>query len=159
MTTKHLSVLTAAAFTLGYLNVGEVSAQSPPSDAQNEQAVEPLEMIVNHGQGNEARRYRHQGLMAPAELALDQTANITLQFLAQRAGQTITVTPLDGGKILAPTETLTISAQGSVTFGFRASGTIGLYRLLVGGMEQCELRFYAFDPNRPPTPRRSAGGQ
>ena len=159
MTTKHLSVLAAAAFTLGYLNVGEVSAQSPPSDAQNEQAVEALEMIVNHGQGNETRRSRRQGVMAPAELALDQTANITLQFLGNRAGQFITVSPLDGGKVLAPTETLTISAQGSVTFGFRVSGTTGLYRLLVGGTEQCELRFYAFDPNRPPTPRRSAGGQ
>jgi hypothetical protein len=159
MTTKHLSLLAAAAFTLGYLNGAGVSAQSPPSDAQDEQSVEALEMIVNPGQGNETRRHPREGVMGPAELALDRTAIITLQFLGNRAGQTITVTPLDGGEVLPPTETLTISAQGNVTFGFRVSGITGLYRVLVGGMEQCELRFYAFDPNRPRTPRDSTGGQ
>ena len=157
MTAKKLvSIASAAAFAAVCCNSTTLSAQSAPPAADNDK--ESLQMVVNYGQGKEKKRHSHQGVMEPTGLALHQPATITLQFSKKKAGEAVTVSPLDGGKVTASWSNLSVLADGTVVFSFQADGTPGLYRLVVQlATETHELSFYAFDPDRPANPRRIPG--
>lgn len=89
--------------------------------------------------------------MEPAGLPLGQTVQITLEFSKKQAGEPVGVSPLDGGEVLFPGGALAVSAEGTVTFGFRVFGTTGVYRLMVIGTDTYELRFYAFNAGQQPS--------
>jgi hypothetical protein len=119
-------------------------------------AIEPLQMIVDYGQGQTKRRETHHGVMEPIGLPANQQVAITLRFLKKRAGSAVTIGRLDGGEIDLQGP-VTISSDGSVLFHFHAGGVPGLYRVLVDGPERYEISLYAIDPNRTPRSPSSSG--
>ena len=145
MTTKNLLLAACLAFGLIYSPAAPLSAQAP---AEND-ADDSVQMVIRYGPGQEKRRHSRQGAMEPVGLAVDQRVGITLQFLPQRAGELVVVTPLDGGEINLEGP-VAVSPEGRVSFQFRSGRTAGLYRLAVSGAEQCQLSLYAVDPDRPP---------
>jgi hypothetical protein len=141
-----LFTIAFAAFALG--GVRHVQGQAPVAAAANAQNEEPLQMVIDYGQGNQKRRQTHHGVMEPVGLAIGQPVTITLEFSPHRAGESVLVSALDGGQV-DPSGSVVIPANGKVGFNFQPGRTPGLYRLLVQGAEQYELHLYAFDPNRP----------
>lgn len=106
-------------------------------------------MVVDYGQGKTKKRHSRQGMMEPVGLPLNQTAAITLKFPDNKKGESVTVGAPDGGEITGGN--LSLSANGSVVFNFRATGTPGLYRILVElPTESHVLSFYAFAPAASP---------
>ena len=89
--------------------------------------------------------------MEPVGLPLNQTAAITLKFPGHKAGEAVTVGAPDGGEITGLAGNLSLSANGSIVFNFRATGTPGLYRLLVElPTESHVVSFYVFRPSAIP---------
>jgi hypothetical protein len=150
MTKKLLSRLSALAFCLGCFGIAKVSAQVAPFGGFGPKSEEPLQMVIDYGVGQPKHRESHHGVMEPVRLAIGQSVGITLHFLRKRAGDVVTIIPLDGGQIdlRAPA---TIATNGTVTFHFQADSTPGLYRLMIGRTEQYQLSLYAVDPNRAPS--------
>jgi hypothetical protein len=144
MTTKSLFLAACLAFGLIYSPAANLSAQDPAENADDS-----VQMVIRYGPGQEKRRHSRQGVMEPVGLAVGQRVGITLQFLPQRAGELVLVTPLDGGEINLEGP-VAVSPEGRVSFQFRSGRTAGLYRLAVSGAEQCQLSLYAVDPDRPP---------
>jgi hypothetical protein len=151
ITRKLFSTACLAAFAMVSLCLPKVSAQSPSSAAQNGQNAEPLQVVVDYGQGQPKRRVSHDGIISPVGLPIAEPASITLQFLRKRAGEAVVICPLDGGQVdvQAP---VTISADGTIVFNFQSGSSPGLYRLMVSGPADYQLSLYAFDPNRPRRP-------
>ena len=141
---KTLSLLILLPLSFG---MPQVNGQTLPPAADTH-AEEPLQMIVDYGQGNLKRRVTHGGVMEPIGVPANQQVAITLQFLRKRAGRAVTIGRLDGGEIDLQGPA-TISADGSVLFHFQAGAAPGVYRLLVQGPEQYQISLYAVDPNRP----------
>ena len=152
MTTKKLlGVAGAALFASLCFSAPKVSAQSPPPNANNNDKGDSLQMVIDYGQGNQKHRQSHHGVMEPVGLAIGQPVTITLEFIPQRAGDSVLVSALDGGQ-LDPSGPVVIPANGKVSFTFQPGRTPGLYRLVVQGAEQYQLQLFAFDPNRPVKP-------
>lgn len=141
--------------TLGFFasSVALVRAEAP-AGAAVAQPEEPLQMIIDYGNGRPPkRRESHDGVVEPVGLPIGQTVNITLKFLRKRAGEKIAISSLDGGMISLQ-QPPTIGTDGSVNFQFTPTLTPGLYRLQILGGTPYELSLYAFDPNAPPRPPR-----
>lgn len=113
--------------------------------------VEPLQMIVDYADGAQKRRESAGETVESVGMRPSQQVTITLRFLRKRAGDTVRISPLDGGEvdISAP---VTVPEDGNVTFNFRAGTSPGLYRLAVMGVFQYELSFYAVPAHRVSTP-------
>jgi hypothetical protein len=131
------------------LAITPTPSPAPPA-AQND---EPLQMVVDYGQGLQKHRESRHGVVESVGVPIGQQVAITLRFLRKRAGERIAVTPLDGAAMDLQ-QPATISPDGSVTFAFNAGSTPGLHRLMVYGGQPYEIRLYAFDPNRGPSSPR-----
>jgi hypothetical protein len=112
-------------------------------------------MTVDYGYGELKHRESAAGQIEPVGLAIGRSITITLHFLQQRAGELVTVAPLDGGTVdvQAP---IAISSDGTVVFHFQAGLSPGLYRLAVGGAGQYQLSLYALDPRELPVSARGS---
>jgi hypothetical protein len=139
-----------AVLSLSWAGVSSTSAQSAPPAARND---EPLQMLIDYGQGQPKHRESRHGVVEPIGVPIGQPVTITLQFLRKRAGERIAITAVDGG-VMDLQQPATISPDGSVTFAFNAGATSGLHRLMIYGGQQYEIRLYAFDPNNAPASPR-----
>jgi hypothetical protein len=144
--TKILA-LSVAALGLSCFGISHGFAQDTSFGGLGPKSEEPLQMVIDYGVGSAKHRESHHGVFDPVQLAVGQPVAITLQFLRKRAGDAVTIVPLDGGQIdlQAPA---TIAADGTVTFHFQIDSTPGLYRLMIAGTGQYQLSLYAVDPNR-----------
>lgn len=145
---KAVLIAAAALLTVCCLPIPRLQAQgAPPVDPR----VEPLQMIVDYPDGAQKRRQSAGETVEPLGMRPGQQVTITLRFLRKRAGDTVRISPLDGGEVdvSAP---VTVPTDGNVTFTFRAGSSPGLYRLAVMGVFQYELSFYAVPAQRVPTP-------
>jgi hypothetical protein len=128
-----------------------VHAQAPDADAVHSEKPEPLQMIIDYGQGVQKRRECVHGVMEPVGVPTGQEVGITLRFLRPRAGTLVTVSTMDGGQIDLDGP-VAIADDGSVFFHFSAGLTTGLYRLTVDGTWHYEIPLYAVNPSRPGQP-------
>jgi hypothetical protein len=83
-----------------------------------------------------------------------QSTTITLQFPASMAGQTITLSALDGG-VLTVGNRGQIGSDGSLSVNYQAASAVGAYRIFVGFGDLAQtLRFWVRDlanpQNNPP---------
>jgi hypothetical protein len=114
-------------------------------------------VVINYGQGQEARVSINRGLMEPVGLLPNQAVTVTLFFPSSKAGAPVAISLYDGGQINPPgslpvtVQVHAVPATGLVQFNFQADRTPGLYRVLlsVGGNDYL-LRFYAVKPGTPP---------
>jgi hypothetical protein len=132
---------------------------------------ESIPVVINYGQGQEARVSIYRGLMEPVGLLPRQAVTVTLFFPANLAGTPVAIGLYDGGQvgavaqprtqIVAVNAILTAAANGTVQFNFQTDHTPGLYRVLLSvGGGQYLLQFYAVTsasdlvphPHPPPTP-------
>lgn len=146
--------IAVASFLLAHLASSE--PQPPPENSSGAAEVNAdgaLSMAIKYGQGFEKRRRSHHGVMEPVGMPVGSVVEISLEFPKTMVGAPVVITPLDGGQVSAPQQPLVVATNGRVEFRFAAGATPGLYRLLVRGVQECELQFYAFDPNRTPSRR------
>ena len=138
--------IAVAAFALIVFDTTSVFAQGAGFGAAR--AQEPVQVIVDSGNGQPKRRESLEGSIGPIGLPLGQPVTITLQFLRKRAGENVAIMSLDGAQVDVPSPS-TISSDGTVVFQFQAGATPGLYRVAIAGPGDYELFLFAVDPNSP----------
>lgn len=76
--------------------------------------------VVTYGSNGAAVSQCPQGIFDLVAVQPDQTVQVTIQYPATQALQTVLAEALDGGTITFPTGGSVISAQGTLTFTFQA---------------------------------------
>jgi hypothetical protein len=144
--TKILALF-AVAVGLTRFGISDVSAQAAPFGGLVPTDEEPLQMVIDSGEGQPRERESHEGILEPIVLAVGQPVEVTLRFPASSAGGTITLSPLDGGEIDLDGP-VTIPSDGAIVFHYQSDAVLGLYRLAITGAQQYQISFYAVNPNR-----------
>jgi len=124
---------------------------APPPGTQKSRGVpvDATASIAFEG-GQSITALCHQGGFDRVGLRHDQTVNIAVQYSTAPAGTPITVVPLDGGAIVASSKDLTVAADGTIHFKFRAGHQPGVYQIaLHNGGQELGLRFWVFDEEHP----------
>ena len=107
-----------------------------------------LEVIARNGADKEVHLTSSDGVVPMVLVRPNQTVPVTLQFPAARAGTSLAVTPLDGGRVNG---NLTVLPTGKMLFTFSPGPVPGRYRVTVHiPPEQYLLEFYVVDPANPP---------
>jgi hypothetical protein len=141
---------------------------APPLPPPSVNPDESLPVVINYGQGQEARATIYRSLMEPVGLHPNQAVTVTLFCSPNKADLPVTLGLYDGGQVgaaalpgsgmitLGP---LRVPAGGALQFNFQTDHTPGLYRVLVTiGGSQYLLQFYAVTsagglvPHPPPRP-------
>jgi hypothetical protein len=113
------------------------------AQARSETTNGSLELVVNYGGAEEIRFASHGGVLEPLPLVYSQVEPVRLACPPQKAGEPVTLSPLDGeGEIIA-VENLSVANDGTVAFSIKAGPTPGRYRILVTiGADQFELQLH-----------------
>lgn len=111
---------------------------------------ESLLLTVNSKTGTLVETNIVYGDAVPIGLQSNQTVDVSVQFPAERAGESIPVSVWDGGKISTANNNAVIGSDGRLTFTFQAGAAPGLYRVVLqpASEEYC-VRFWVIDPNQP----------
>ena len=128
-------------------------AQSPPPGVIPPRE-EPVQMVVDFGQGKKKLRVSHDGTFDPVTIPVGQQVTVTLRFLPRFAGSEARLMILDGGDVVLPLSPL-IAADGSYVFQFRPGIVPGSYRFKVEALRPYEFTLYGVTPKNSPAP----GGQ
>jgi hypothetical protein len=153
--------------TYSSLGVGRIFAQSsvfeangrivsrgvpaPPPTAQELRRL-PLDAVavIDFANGQSVTAVCHKGGFDRVGLRHDQTVDIAVRYSMATVGAPITVVPLDGGAVVASGKDLTVAADGTVHFKFRAGHQPGLYQIaLHNGNQELGLRFWVVDDEHP----------
>jgi hypothetical protein len=146
-----------AAFAIAFLPLPRVSAQLAEIIEEDS-----LQLAINYGGEDERRLSSHKGVIEPLGLVYNQLQPVTLLCSEDKAGQTVTLSPLDGGVeiivngIATATDSRAtlLSVANDGTADFVLKGPLpGTYRILVTiGADQYELQFHVrrFSPDTGP---------
>jgi hypothetical protein len=110
-----------------------------------------LQLAINYGGEDERRLTSHEGVIEPLAMVHNQLQPVTLLCARERAGQPVTLSPLDGRvEIVVEGETTAIDSsapalvgdEGTVNFTLKAP-LPGKYRIQVTiGADQYQLQLY-----------------
>jgi hypothetical protein len=111
---------------------------------------ESLGLTVNSKSGTLVETSIVYGAAVPIGLQPNQTVDVSVQFPAERAGESIPLSVWDGGKISTANKDALVGSDGRLTFAFQAGSAPGLYRVVLqpASEEYC-VRFWVIDPNQP----------
>lgn len=121
-----------------------------PIDSTVRSGSESLPLVVNSGAGKSVETKIIYGVALPIGLQPNQTVDVSVQFPAGRAGESIPVSVWDGGKISTASNNALVGGDGRLTFTFQAGSSPGLYRVVLqpASEEYC-VRFWVINPNQP----------
>jgi hypothetical protein len=124
-------------------------AQPPAGQKARRLPVEATASI-DFGAGALVTVSSHQGGFDRVGLKHDQVVDIAVQYPAASAGEIIAVEALDGGQVIAPGKNLTVGADGTIRFKFRAGHQPGAYQIgLRKGSREIGLQFWVRDDDHP----------
>jgi hypothetical protein len=124
--------------------------QSPQPTATSTDGDDSFSVVISYGNGQSIRAISDNGVMRKVGLRSNQIVAITIQFPTNRSGQSVTVRPLDGGRIVTPAQTLSVGRDGTVKFGFQANQYPGLTQVSVElGANDYRLPFHVLDESNP----------
>jgi hypothetical protein len=91
-----------------------------------------------------------KGMFGLVGLKHDHTVDVTVQYPASSAGRIISAEALDGGQVIVPGRSLTVAADGKISFKFRAGRAVGIYQVaLRDGTDEVGLQFWVLDEQHP----------
>lgn len=144
----HLKIL-ALLGSLQLVCLGTIFGQTPPSSAVGRPADDSLQVAVQSASGKERHPRHHAGFVDRVGLRPGQTVALKLIFKGRPAGESVTVSPLDGGATIGENARST-SAGGNVQLSYQAGANPGRYRVLVQNAgQEYELEFYVLDTDNP----------
>ena len=125
----------------------------PPEPIQNLPTAPPnlAVAVVTYGStGGFAVSRCGKGIFELVAVQPDQTVQVTIQYPATQALQTVLAETLDGGTITFPAGGSVTSAQGTLTFTFQAGHDPGLNQVsLRQGVQELGLQFWVIDTQNP----------
>jgi hypothetical protein len=126
----------------------------PPASPPGAQKMRrlPVEATASIDFGNDAlvTVSSRQGRFDRVGLRHDQTVDIAVQYPDVRPGATIAVEALDGGQIIAVGKSLTVGADGTIRFKFRAGHQPGNYQIVLRQKgRELGLQFWVRDEENP----------
>jgi hypothetical protein len=140
-----------ALISVSLVRTSFVCAQSPTAAT----TIASATLTINFGGDQLVAATIQQGISDLVGLQPNQVVDVTVQLPAKRAGRTIIVHPLDGGRVIGATNKLVVEADGTISFRFQASGQAGTSQVsLRDGGRELGLQFWVFDllnpQNNPP---------
>ena len=106
--------------------------------------------LIDFGNGQSVTATCHRGGFQRVGLRHDQMVDVAVQYSTAEAGKSVAVQPLDGGQVIAPARSLTVSADGSIHFKFRVGHAPGAYQIaLRNGNRELGLQFWVRDDDHP----------
>jgi hypothetical protein len=80
----------------------------------------------------------------------NQVVDVTVQFSADKAGRTIIVEPLDGGRVIGAAKKLIVATDGTFSFRFQAGHDPGVCQIsLHDGAHEMGLQFWVLNQQNP----------
>lgn len=123
---------------------------APPSAIKSRHVPADATASIDVGAGVLVTACSRHGNFDRVGLRHDQMVDIAVQYSAANAGQTITVEPLDGGQIIAPSKNLVVGNDGAIHFKFHAGRQPGVYQIaLRNGGQELGLQFWVRDDDHP----------
>ena len=123
---------------------------APPGARQARRPATEATAIIDLGNGQSATVLSHKSIFDRVGLRHDQTVDIAVQYLSANVGQAISVDALDGGQVIAVAKNLTVAADGTIHFKFRAGHQPGIYQIaLRNGTQELGLQFWVRDEDHP----------
>jgi hypothetical protein len=109
-----------------------------------------LQVAIKYGEAKSLRPVSFQGITQKVGLHPNQVVTVALQFPVNRAGESVVVRPLDGGKAILPDRGLVVGKDGSAKFDFQANATPGSSNVAIEiGGEEYGLQFYVLNDTNP----------
>jgi hypothetical protein len=124
---------------------------APPPGAQKMRRL-PVEATasIDFGNGALVTVSSRQGGFDRVGLRHDQTVDIAVQYPEGTSGATIAIEALDGGQIIAVGKNLTVGADGTIRFKFRAGHHPGNYQIVLRQKgRELGLQFWVRDDDHP----------
>jgi hypothetical protein len=110
----------------------------------------PTSVLINGNSGKSFAARQSKGRFDEVAIVPRQTVSITLSYSPTLAGQIMFAEPLDGGKIILVGRSLTIGADGTLSFNFQAGDIPGVYRVWVHQNDRgAQLYFWVRDTANP----------
>jgi hypothetical protein len=124
------------------LGAAKLFAQDPEGNPYSP----TITMAMINETTDRTNRTSHAGILDPVGLRPNEQATISLSAPIAWANFPVGIAPLDGGEVFG-SENLHVGAGGTVSFGFKAGTTPGLYRVMVTiGGERYQLQLYLPKP-------------
>jgi hypothetical protein len=80
----------------------------------------------------------------------NQVVDVAVQFSADKGGHTVTAEPLDGGRVIGPSNKLVVAADGTFRFKFQAGQDPGISQInLHDGAQETGLQFWVLNQQDP----------
>jgi hypothetical protein len=129
-----------------------LSAGGPATPPSAPTAVKPAidaTATINLG-GQSVTATSRRGLCDRVGLQPNQIVDVTVQFFAPKAGHTITVEPLDAGRIIGASGQFVVAADGTIKFTYQAGREPGISQIsLHDGAQEIGLQFWVLDQQHP----------
>jgi|GEM_PF-2086993 len=123
----------------------------PAEESPDKKSKDPVELVINYGNGNEARLPSHRGMVEPISMQPNQLMPFSLQFPGDKVQLPVAIAPLEGGEVIPMAsvtdiavssggiftfnyeraDELFVDQSGIIRFGYRSSPTVGVYRVVV----------------------------
>jgi hypothetical protein len=145
MKIRNLSCAIICAVTVSDVSRGVVPPNMPTAPPNLAVAV------VTYGStGGFAVSRCPKGIFELVAVQPDQTVQVTIQYPASQALQTVLAETLDGGAITFPAGGSVIGADGTLSFTFQAGHDPGLNQVsLRAGVQELGLQFWVLDTQNP----------
>ena len=127
---------------------------APPPTAPTA-AKPPIDAVATVNLGNQSiTMTTRRGLSDRVGLQPDQIVDVAVQFSAPKSGHTITVEPLDAGRIVSASNRFVVAADNTIKFTFQVGHGPGISQVcLHDGAQEIGLQFWVLDNqsgNNPP---------
>ena len=140
---KYLCAVWALGALAACIPILDLRSQTPFAN----RSTTPIQMVASPGTTAEAWLSSNNGIMDSVGVRTDNELDITLVVPTSKAGYPVVVIPFDGGDLLLD-DPLTVSSDGTASFGFLGASAPGVYRVLVFvGPEQYMLPIYVSRSN------------
>lgn len=108
------------------------------------------EVTITGGSGEQVTAESVDGATELIALRPNEAVDVSINYGSAKAGSRIKATPLDGGRILGPSNQLDVGRDGVLTFRFQAGAQVGVYQIALNdGSSEVGVRFWAIDVLNP----------
>jgi len=105
---------------------------------------------INFGDGNVVNATSRRGSFDRVGLLPSQVVSVTVQLPLTKAGDTITIEPLDGGSVIGPSNQAVVAADGTFSFTFQGGQDPGVCQVsLHDGTQEMGLQFWVLNQQNP----------
>jgi hypothetical protein len=124
---------------------------NPPSSPLVRHVEDGPQVTVSYNSGKSVGTQIVDRLAERVGLRGNEVVNVSIQYGSAFAGRAVSITPLDGGRIVGREANATVGTDGSLSFKFQATKLPGVYEIALHDQEGDDLglQFWVFDEQNP----------